>query len=314
MNIQDLTYEQCAVLAQNAGDNPILLGFHQPKSPVFNFSKLIPHPEDPRFILGDLSPYSRKLVKTFENNQVLVGVFYTPENRNQPYPLSAQYGVHYIDKSNPDKDYGGGVLPSQFCYPPVADRNKGVDRGDYVKLLEFVNEGLKIKGINSPQFPQEDLTSYHVYWPRPEFDLPHPGKIGEEYRAEDGILRRLEGVWTAGSFRIELTAAIERATGQDGYWYSLDIFKGGRCIKGIRVASECNWPVLRERKFGPDAHDWERVAQYLKHIFDYYEIRESVPNIDLEEKFVYYASDEKLDKLIVMKKRVAAKTLRSKDK
>lgn len=307
MNTQDITPEQAHFLAEKAGDLPIQLGYFRPETPTFDFSKRIPHSEDPRFVLGDLSPYHRKLVRIWENDEVLVGVFYVPENENQPYPLSAQYSIYYVDKANPEKDHGGGICPSEFCYPPVVKRDKGIDRGDFIKLQNFINEGLKIKGFKT-QFPLEDASSYHVYWLRPEIDEPHPGKIGEDYRAPDGALRRLEAVFENEIVRVEVTAHVERyteLTAKSGYFYSIDLFQNGRCISGHSFQSVVQWPPLRERKFGIDYHDWMRIQEAVKQILDFREIRTSFPIVDDQERYVYFAGDkDKLDSIIVMKKRV----------
>ncbi|MEK6883359.1 MAG: hypothetical protein AABY22_27270 [Nanoarchaeota archaeon] len=307
MNIQDISYENAKFLSEKAGDLPIVLGYKQKEYPVFNFNINKPNLEDNRFVLPDCSPFTRKLVKTLENDEVLVGVFYIPENADYPYPLCSQYSVYYISKLNPEKDYGGGICPSQFVFPPISQRDKGIDRKDFEVLQDFVNEGLKLKGFNT-QFLKEDSSKYHIYYSRPEFDTPHPGPIGTDFRAPDGVLRRLEAVFETNEVRIEVVSMHERYTEltvENGYFYSIDTFKDGKCINGSRIQSVVNWPPLRERKFGLDYDDYMRIQKRVNETLEFLKFETRFPIVDDGEKYCYMTKDkEKFNSIFVIKKKV----------
>jgi hypothetical protein len=175
-------------------------------------------------------------------------------------------------------------------------------------MIKFVNEGLKLKGFKT-QFESEDPIVYHEYLPRPEFDEPHPGPIGAEFRASDGILRRLEAVFENPEIRIEVAGHIERETEltarNDGYSYSVDVFKEGGCVSVNKIKSQVLWPPIKERKFGVDYHDWVNIQKMVKEILDYFEVRGKFDLKDDKERFVYFSENNEFNTIIVAKKRVA---------
>lgn len=307
MNIQDIDYANAKYLSEKCEDLPIILGFCQPETPKFDFSTKYPNEDDPRFVLPSLLPYHRKLLKVLENDEVIVGIFHVPENENRPYPLCAQYSTYYLDKKNPEKECGGGTIGSNHAFPPIHQRDKGIDRDDWVRIVDFIND-VVIKKLNfTKTFEYGNLEEFHSYWPRPEIDRPNPKPIGEDFRGEDGVLRRLEALFEDDKVRVEISSLPERDTelcSPTKYGYCIDVFQDGKCISGNKLQSAVMWPPIRERKFGIDYNDWDRIQDAVKQTLDFLEIRTNFKYTDDKDKYVYLTTDhKKFDSIMVMKKK-----------
>lgn len=305
MNIQDLTRQQAAQMLSDS-DLPILLGYAKQSLPVFGMDNKVPFPADPRFIIPNISPYTRRLELVRENDEVLVGVFSVPENHDRPYPLCAQYSLYMVDKKNPGRDCGGGVIGCQVPYPPVRDRTKGMDRVDYVRVQEWINDCLGKSGFSS-RFPIDPGESYHRYWADEDVDSIQ-GESGTEKRGKDGAMRVLEYTRQNESVYVEVVSMPERFTEHtdDQPCYSIDFFRpDGRIITGTRIQSAVVWPPLRNRRFGMDYQDYVYTQQAINQVIA---ARGWGAPFDVDydkERPCYFAKDRELNEIIVMKRRVA---------